>query len=102
MLKILVKTITMAKIGTKIPATRQIAERAIYNVANGVVNYAADAEPSWGNLLIVTHTLPNGTRVQSLYGHLSEILKASGEVKRRGQIGKIGNANGKYLRHLHF
>jgi hypothetical protein len=32
---------------------------------------------------------------------LQEILKTEGEVKLREQIGKVGNANGKYLCHLH-
>jgi len=73
----------------------------VYAIANGVITYAADAGPGWGNVIIVTHTLPDGKKVQSLYGHLQEILKTSGEVKKREQIGKIGNANGRYLCHLH-
>lgn len=66
-----------------------------------MITYAADAGPGWGNVIIVTHTLPDGKKVQSLYGHLQEILKTSGEVKKRELIGKIGNANGRYLCHLH-
>lgn len=73
----------------------------VYAIANGEITYAADAGPGWGNVVIVTHTLPDGKRVQSLYGHLQDILKTSGEIKKREQIGKIGNANGKYLCHLH-
>ncbi|MGD9589976.1 MAG: M23 family metallopeptidase [Pyrinomonadaceae bacterium] len=73
----------------------------VYAIANGVITYAEDAGPGWGNVVIVTHTLPDGKKVQSLYGHLNEILKTSGEVKKRELIGKIGNANGRYLCHLH-
>lgn len=73
----------------------------VYATANGIITYAGDAGPGWGNVVIVTHTLPNGSKVQSLYGHLQEILKTSGEVKKREQIGKVGNANGRYLCHLH-
>lgn len=73
----------------------------VYAIANGEITYAADAGPGWGNVIIVTHTLPDGSKVQSLYGHLLEILKTSGEVKKRELIGKVGNANGKYLCHLH-
>ncbi|MBK9155849.1 MAG: M23 family metallopeptidase [Chloracidobacterium sp.] len=73
----------------------------VYAIANGVITYAQDAGPGWGNVVIITHTLPDGAKVQSLYGHLQEILKTSGEVKKREQIGKIGNANGRYLCHLH-
>jgi murein DD-endopeptidase MepM/ murein hydrolase activator NlpD len=74
----------------------------VYASADGVITYAADAGPGWGNVVIITHTLPNRFKVQTLYGHLQEIAKTSGEVGIREQIGKVGNANGKYLCHLHF
>lgn len=74
----------------------------VYAAANGVVSYSGDAGPGWGNVVIVTHYLPDGSRVQTLYGHLREIVKAAGEITIREKIGKIGNANGKYLCHLHF
>lgn len=74
----------------------------VYAAANGRITYAADAGPGWGNVVIIEHKLPNGDRVQTLYGHIQEILKNSGDVKKREQIGKIGNANGRYLCHLHF
>ncbi len=74
----------------------------VYAAANGTITYAADAGPGWGNVVIITHTLPNRTKVQTLYGHLNEITKTSGEVKKREQIGTIGNAKGRYLCHLHF
>ncbi|MGH9947250.1 MAG: M23 family metallopeptidase [Pyrinomonadaceae bacterium] len=74
----------------------------VFAAADGVVTYAGDAGPGWGNVLILTHTLPDGNRVQTLYGHMQEILRNSGDVKRREKVGTIGNANGKYLCHLHF
>jgi murein DD-endopeptidase MepM/ murein hydrolase activator NlpD len=74
----------------------------VYSMANGEITNAADAGPGWGNVVIVTHTLADGKKVQSLYGHLLEIAKTTGEIKKREQIGKVGNANGKYLCHLHF
>ncbi|MBK6748922.1 MAG: M23 family metallopeptidase [Acidobacteria bacterium] len=74
----------------------------VYAAANGVVTYAADAGVGWGNVIIVEHTLPSGDKVQTLYGHLIEIQKSVGEVKIREQIGKVGNANGRYPCHLHF
>ena len=73
----------------------------VYAIGNGVITYAQDAGEGWGNVVIIEHTLPDGTRIESLYGHLQEILKTSGEVKFREQIAKVGNANGKYLCHLH-
>lgn len=75
---------------------------SVFAAANGIVTYAADAGPGWGNVIIVTHTLSDGTEVQTLYGHLQEMLKTTGPVKIREPIGKIGNANGRYLCHLHF
>lgn len=74
----------------------------VYVAANGLVTYADNAGPGWGNVIIVEHTLAKGEKVQTLYAHLQEILKTSGEIKKREQIGKIGNANGRYLCHLHF
>lgn len=75
---------------------------AVYATASGKITFAGDAGPGWGNVLIVTHTLANGKRVQTLYGHLQQIIRPEGEVKKRELIGKVGNANGKYLCHLHF
>jgi murein DD-endopeptidase MepM/ murein hydrolase activator NlpD len=74
----------------------------VYSAANGVLTHAEDAGPGWGNVVIVTHTLPDRSKVQTLYGHLQNIIKTSGEVRKREKIGTIGNANGKYLCHLHF
>lgn len=74
----------------------------VYAAAYGTIAYAADAGPGWGNVVIIEHTLPSGKKVQTLYGHMQEILKSTGEVRSREQIGKIGNANGRYFCHLHF
>ena len=73
----------------------------VYAVANGLITYAQDAGPGWGNVIIIEHRLPSGENVESLYGHMLEIMKKEGEVKKREQIGKVGNANGQYLCHLH-
>lgn len=73
----------------------------VYAIADGVITYAGNAGISWGNVVIIEHNLPDGSRVQSLYGHLQKIAKNSGEVKKREKIGTIGNADGKYLCHLH-
>ena len=74
---------------------------AVFAIANGTIVYAENAGTGWGNVIIIEHNLPDGTKVQSLYGHLQKILKTSGEVKKREQIGEVGNADGKYLCHLH-
>ena len=74
---------------------------AVFAIAGGTIVYAENAGTGWGNVVIITHELPDGTKVQSLYGHLQKILKTSGEVKFREQIGEVGNADGRYLCHLH-
>lgn len=74
----------------------------VFAAAAGIVVYAEDAGTGWGNVVIIEHSLPNGKKVQTLYGHLEKILKTSGDVKMREQIGTIGNADGKYWCHLHF
>jgi len=74
----------------------------VYAAADGEITYADDAGTGWGNVIIITHNLPDGKKVQTLYGHLDKISKAKGIVRKREKIGTIGNANGKYLCHLHF
>jgi murein DD-endopeptidase MepM/ murein hydrolase activator NlpD len=73
----------------------------VYTTADGRIVFATDAGAGWGNV-IIEHTALDGTRVQSLYGHLETITKAEGKVKKREQIGTIGGANGRYPCHLHF
>lgn len=74
----------------------------VYAAADGTITYAEDAGTGWGNVIIIEHELPDGKKVQTLYGHLTEILKSKGTVKKREKIGTIGNADGTYLCHLHF
>lgn len=75
---------------------------SVYAAADGEIVYARDAGPGWGNVIIIEHSAEDGTKIRSLYGHLATILKATGRVTRREQIGSIGNANGRYKCHLHF
>ena len=74
----------------------------VYATADGQITFAKDAGAGWGNVIIIEHTAPDGTKVQSLYGHLETVTRIEGAVKRREQIGTIGGANGRYLCHLHF
>lgn len=74
----------------------------VFSTADGVIVFARDAGPGWGNVILIEHTAPDGTKLRSLYGHLETIAKASGTVNRREQIGTVGNANGRYKCHLHF
>jgi murein DD-endopeptidase MepM/ murein hydrolase activator NlpD len=74
----------------------------VYAAADGEITYSEDAGAGWGNVIIITHHLPDGKQVQTLYGHLNEIIITKGTVKKRQKIGTVGNAHGKYLCHLHF
>lgn len=74
----------------------------VYAAAEGRIVFARDAGPGWGNVVILDHTAADGTKLQSLYGHLKTLERTEGIVARRERIGTIGDANGKYLCHLHF
>ena len=74
----------------------------VYAAANGWIVSAGDSGVGWGNVILITHELENGKKYQTLYGHLKEITKKKGVVRRREKIGTIGNAEGYYLCHLHF
>ncbi|MEZ5425107.1 MAG: M23 family metallopeptidase [Pyrinomonadaceae bacterium] len=74
----------------------------VFAAADGLITYASDAGKGWGNVIIIEHTMPDGQKFQTLYGHLEKILTKEGEVKKRQQIGTVGNAGGTYLCHLHF
>ncbi len=41
--------------------------KPVYASANGIITYAKDAGTGWGNVIIITHTLPDGKRVQTIY-----------------------------------
>jgi murein DD-endopeptidase MepM/ murein hydrolase activator NlpD len=74
----------------------------VYAASDGKIVFALDAGAGWGNVVIIEHTAEDGTKVQSLYGHLETIIKLEGEVRKREQIGTVGGANGRYPCHLHF
>lgn len=74
----------------------------VFAAADGKITFAKDAGAGWGNVVIIEHIAADGTKIQSLYGHLETILTNEGEVKRRERIGTVGGANGRYPCHLHF
>ncbi len=68
-----------------------------------MVKFAGEEGPGWGNVLILTHKLPDGRWINSLYAHLSKIGVSTGDkIKKGKQIGRIGDANRLYGPHLHF
>ena len=83
----------------------------VYAVSHGRVVEFGYYTPSWGNLLLLEHALPNGVVVWSNYAHLDRILVDSvGQIIPRGaQIGTIGKGEktpshpqGRWVAHLHF
>ncbi len=74
----------------------------VFATADGRIVYAGNAGPGWGNVLVIEHTAPDGTRLNSLYGHLQSLARTEGTVTRREMIGSIGSADGRYKCHLHF
>jgi hypothetical protein len=78
----------------------------VYCTAHGLVVFAQDYKMGWGNVIIVRHAYYERGKlnyVDSLYGHLHQILVRNGQHVVRGQkIGTIGNNHGQYDAHLHF
>lgn len=69
--------------------------KAVHAVANGQISYARSGGP-YGNHILVNH----GSGLQSLYAHLSRIVKASGPVQSGqliGRVGATGNVTGPHL-----
>ena len=75
----------------------------VFCTADGLVIYAGEPSPSWGNLVIVAHKTVDGRTLHSMYAHLNRIEVSLGAlVPRGGKIGTVGTANGYYPAHLHF
>lgn len=63
----------------------------VYAVANGRVE-AVGTWPTWGNIVVLEHRLPEGRQVWSQYAHLHDVHVRLDDVVRRGQqIGTIGH-----------
>lgn len=86
---------------------------SVFAISNGTIISAQNEGPRWGNVIVIQHNLPDAISVRSLYAHLDERLRTSGDVARGEQIGTIGrgyfyriNERGipiyDYDAHLHF
>jgi murein DD-endopeptidase MepM/ murein hydrolase activator NlpD len=77
----------------------------IYSIANGQVTEAVQFFGGWGKVIRIAHAVEKGGKTffyESLYAHLDSMLVKTGAVVQKGQlIGKMGNAEGQYLSHLH-
>lgn len=84
----------------------------LYAIADGEVVYA-DMSPvisGWGPVLIIRHTLLDGSQIESLYGHLNKFchgdyctpLEVGDLVAIGDKIGTLGDGLGSSTSHLHF
>jgi hypothetical protein len=78
----------------------------VYAVWNGQV-VTARRISTWGTLVEIRHTAPDGTAFHSIYGHLREagLAVRPGQMVRTGDLlGSIGarSENGGWAPHLHF
>jgi hypothetical protein len=83
----------------------------VYAIAHGRLVEFGYYVPSWGNVVLLEHILPDGTRVWSQYAHLDQMMvNARGQIIGRGQqLGTIGKGErtaqyplGRWVAHLHF
>ena len=80
------------------------AFKPIYAITDGVVTFARRVPNStWGNLLVIQHTNPDGGHFYSRYGHDNDFLVSEGDKVFMGQmVAHVGNAFGAFAYHLHF
>ena len=82
----------------------------VYAAEDGTVNlvqiwdgHTKTGDQSYGNLIRLQHAPYNGGRLETYYGHLSQILVAAGQTVSEGQlIGYSGETGNCFGPHLHF
>jgi hypothetical protein len=52
----------------------------VYAISKGTIVYAQNAGSGWGNVIILRHELPDGTQVESLYGHQVLLGRTVGHI----------------------
>lgn len=62
----------------------------VYAAAAGTIVAAGNYGPTWGNILLIRHTLPGGQVVLTQYAYLADIVRNSGSVQWREVIGHVG------------
>jgi hypothetical protein len=83
-------------------------EEPVLASADGIVRMAAradsDASHDFGNVVVLEHRLPDGSRVATVYAHLREAPSAApGDCLARGaRLGTMGRTGAAANVHLHF
>lgn len=74
----------------------------IFAAADGLVLYAGEPSPGWGNTVILAHRTESQGMLHTMYAHLDRIAVPVGALVARGsRIGTNGTANNHYPAHLH-
>ncbi|GAB3601274.1 M23 family metallopeptidase [Microbacterium tumbae] len=76
----------------------------IYAAASGVVRVSSESYYGYGVGIVIDHVI-GGTRVSTLYGHMtygSRVVQAGQTVEAGQLIGLVGNTGRSYGAHLHF
>ncbi|OQY03815.1 MAG: hypothetical protein B6I20_04245 [Bacteroidetes bacterium 4572_117] len=77
----------------------------VRSIGKGIVVHAQNEGGNWGNTVVVEHIYyENGAvkKLRSLYAHLDTIIVKKGDfVKKRMQLGTMGNNSGMFWAHLH-
>ena len=75
----------------------------VYAAGDGLVVYAGEPSPGWGNIVVLAHLDPDGKPIHTMYAHLLAIKTTLDSLVARGEvIGTVGTAGGHYPAHLHF
>jgi murein DD-endopeptidase MepM/ murein hydrolase activator NlpD len=75
----------------------------VYAAGDGLVVYAGEPSPGWGNIVVLAHRDSGGKPVHTMYAHLLAIKTSLDTLVARGElIGTVGTAGGHYPAHLHF
>lgn len=75
----------------------------VYAVSNGTVVESGWYASTWGNIILIEHTLPDNSQVWSQYAHLEDRWVQTGATVTKGQqIGRVGKGDGSLDAHLHF
>jgi murein DD-endopeptidase MepM/ murein hydrolase activator NlpD len=62
----------------------------VYAAAAGTILAAGYYGPTWGNIVLIRHTLPGGQVVLTQYAYMADVVKTAGTVQWRDVIGHIG------------
>ena len=81
---------TTARTGTAAPAATAIWAIPVYAIADGIVTFAHNVRTGWGNVVITRHAYRDPTSgqvkyIDTLNGHLNEIMVKTGQRIKRGQ-----------------